>query len=313
MEHVEVARAAAQAWDPTAVLYSAFAGEVPEGDLAEESAADDDDAFTQAVLGEPDPEVGDGLSPRWGYGFRNDADDQYYVVVADSGQIVYEGPADESDDLITGELPITGWNIDSDEAMQIIKDATENASALLGFPDAFVVNSLGQEHADGHPLWAIVILSEQREAGSIFIVDANNGSFVEEVDFGDLLEDLFRSAETGGVTGQITLATTPAKQDFVISDPEHAELLVTLVTPRGVPTTEVTLTVTGPQGRTASVVHVVDPIADAFSQVALPTPAAGGWTATLDLDAGVAQEFELLWCATGFYIHVFGHDPCQHR
>lgn len=318
----------AMEWDADAVLVSALSAELDDEtrrDLNDAVAAgeiggngsDEDRAeavFAQAFAGS-DGMPGDGRTNAWMYTFA--ADDRQLTVLVDSDGDVLRLPGGFEGDLFgQGVVPVGDWRIDSDEATSTVRTHNAKADDAMGAGTATVVYALGQEEDGEHPFWALLIEESGGEDLGIYLVDATNGTYVGEFNLTELFLGLLRPAEIGRTGGQFAaLVGDTASHSFAVVEDGHEELLVTLVLDPDLPLSSVTMTVTGPDGGdTASAGEVLTLLGESVGQLVFDAPTPGTYTVDVSMDVGALQNYEVLWCATGFYIdiNVFGgRDPCQ--
>lgn len=105
--------------------------------------------------------------------------------------------------------------------------------------------------------------------------------------------------ESGILTGRLTATGTSNTQPIAISSPAHSRLAVVLVLASNLPESAISLNVTGPAGRSAEV--DTGPLLYALPgnrpAISFATPETGEWPARIELEGGVAADYEVHWCA----------------
>jgi hypothetical protein len=105
--------------------------------------------------------------------------------------------------------------------------------------------------------------------------------------------------ESGVLAGRLTATGTSNTQPVGIAAEGHSRLVFVLVLVSNLPDTDLSLNVTGPAGRTAEV--DTGPLLYALPgtkpAVSFAAPETGDWQAVIELDGGVAADYEVHWCA----------------
>jgi hypothetical protein len=316
----------AREWDEDAVLAGVMSAELDantsaelrttldagEGGNESDGPSDEELAIAQAFSA-ADAEHGDGRAAAWMYSFA--AGNRSLLVIVDADGDAIRFPDSSEDDFLFGSgVAITEWNVDSDEAARTVSENSAQARASMARDDATLIYGLGQEEDEEHPVWIFFFEGGSDDLG-IYLVDATNGTYLGEFNVTEFFEGLFLPAQVGSFAGQLVAVLGPsASHTFVLADDRHQELLVTLVLDPDLPLSSVTMTVTGPDDGGSVTTGEVLSIGDSVGQVVLEMPAAGAYNVEVTMGIGVVQNYEVLWCATGFYlfIDIFGgRDPCQ--
>jgi hypothetical protein len=105
--------------------------------------------------------------------------------------------------------------------------------------------------------------------------------------------------ESGILTGRLTATGTSNTQPIAITSTGHSRLAIVLVLSSNLPESEVSLNVTGPAGRSAEV--DAGPLLYALPgnrpAISFAAPETGDWPALIELEGGVAADYEVHWCA----------------
>ena len=277
----------------------------------------------------PDARVGDGRAAQWGYLYRNGTGGgSWLVVLAASGDVLYEGDPKGSDDFAAGafgfgrggEVPInrSAWSIDSVRAAQLAAKASPAYANLTGDPDAVGFLGLGQDDADGHPFWLLGLIKEDAsgtDQGLAFVsVDASNGTAVDlQTALKGFVGTFLRGPELGTDSGRLTVVQATASSDFRTAEKNHTVLAVALdLAQSSVPASSVTATVTAPDGTSQDLTKSALPTANGPVSITFLDPPTGDWTVSLKLDGGALADWQLSWCTDGFYVDPAGNNPaCQ--
>lgn len=351
MELSNEADEAAEAWDDEAQLVAVIGLELNDTAIEEpDGEADGDDAEDENQTGDddnatsdeednrteeddeddpfdrlaryPDDELQDGQAPAWGYVYQ--AGNRTYAVAIGANGTVLAEETDEDDDP---ETPVEGWEVDSDEAAEII--AENNDTWANAGDDGGVWYALAQdepeddpeEDPEHDPMW-IVGLSLPGEAPILYRVNATTGEYLGASTFTipDFDVGGFGSSgagtrgetvpeESGSFDGTLTATDATAEHTFEVDHPDHPELGVELsLDPPATGT--VTATIEGPNGTLGTLeASPQDRAVEAWWEA----PSPGEYTVTLELTQGVTQDYTLTWCAkgTGYEIPDTPYGPNQ--
>lgn len=309
-KHRDVADDAADRWDAQARLV---------GVQAIESNATHDEQHPY-LTERPDPVPGDGRAQAWLYLYASDArpEDWYEVVVAANATVTHTNvtAADE-------EAPaIVDWNVDSDAAAGTAADANatyRNASGKRGTTVSFFLTmtetSSRGNATDGNgttnggngtdPVW-IILVEGANESDLLFLtVNARNGTYLGAFSPGDFGFPFFGTGppeESGTFQGQLTVTEPQNAHTFRLEKEGHENLHVKLRIDATAPQSEVNMTVEGPDGTTDATTWSAGAGSSGEAGLIFGQPARGVWSVTVRLDSGLAQDYEVAWCAPGTFM-----------
>lgn len=201
MQYQDTAHARAQDWDPDAELagifgvegtFGAMFGGVPwMGPSPQMSGSMDWDgsgpgASAQSQHGEKaywsrareDPNVGDGRTEFWIYGFVAEGrSEAFYVVVDRDGEVLDTGTTARDEDTV----PVGQYNVDSDRALQIAKDANQGLEEGLDSENFGLVMGLKRDADQDHARWFVAGGGgdESGGGGGFVVIDAVTGEVLE--------------------------------------------------------------------------------------------------------------------------------------
>lgn len=305
-ELLATADAEAQAWNPAATLVAVQAVELHEA--MEDEGEDDDPFFTAA--NRADPAVGNGRAAAWAYEYkRSDSDERFQVVVDEDGKAQTSAGGDGDDSPFGGE-PIGSWRVDSDQVARTLRREASDFSQRAADEDAIVLWTLGRENATADAVWATVVFSiaDGAEDVRIFIVGAVNGTYLGSFSLEDfVLRFSLPPQEWGSFSEQLTTATPAAMHSFNIDHEGHERLNV--IVRSADPTVGSTLNITILQGDVLRFAGDLESGLLSESLVKtffLPAnaPLVGTWTVQVALTEGLAQGYEVLWCAPGLTVTI---------
>lgn len=258
-----------------------------------------------------DDQVGDGRAPSWRYVYASDAG-HHHIVVAASGQVLLEMEL-PPEALVHGGDPVTGWQVDSDEAVGVAVAADADFAAVLAAPDANLFHLLGQEGENA--TW--VLFAEAVDRFAVVAVDASSGTFLGTAPlppgvgyFGANI-----SHEQDRFAGTVNLAQPNAEHTFALES-AHPYLNITANLDGQSAGSTVDVTITGPEGQQESLVLAGPPSAPTSDRVTFTDVRAGTWRVALTLQGGVTQDYNVRWCAdsTQTFTHPFtgrSQTPCM--
>ncbi|MEA3203411.1 MAG: hypothetical protein QOI63_1086 [Thermoplasmata archaeon] len=339
------ARALAQAWQPDATLQAVAGVELKElppvakAALAQASAGDDSSPELQ-LMQFHDGNVGDGRAAAWMFGFRSGAQALLLVLDAGGREVARHVTATGSD----GEQSLGEVAIDSDQAMDLA--AKENGTFARAREHAFVA-TLALVPTPAGPFWMLMLAggfgslgdSDARGDSAFAMVDATSGNVTSDEFAGSMASayggsdydgssssapaaypspyhrprgnHTFLKTETGSEQGTLTVLSPDQGSPFEVAQAGHGQLRLQLTLPNGAPPTQATATVTGPDGRTATVTFAAGVGGQAPATAQLDAPVAGEYKLAVHLDAGVLQKYAFEWCAPGSRMSAFdGGSAC---
>lgn len=185
------ARSEARDWDSDAELVAIIG---VEGALGEDQMDDmggwGDEAAIRALLqrAASDDNIGDGKCEFWAYLYQAAGQDQMVVVVVNrtgGDPWVIEFPKDEDND----QMPIGDYDVDSDEALKIAKEASEGLRDGLARDNAGVMAALGRDESHPNPAWVIMAGGGDDQGGDMgfVIVDAKTGEVIAQFGWDDMM------------------------------------------------------------------------------------------------------------------------------
>lgn len=312
MDVREDANEEASEWNENATLVGVFGLEVSQRlfDMATREAEEESDIHN--VTYRADESRGDGKTAAWVYEYVA-ANGTYTVVLADNGTVLHEEvDEDEPDENFTAEA-IEGWEVDSDEAADIV---AENNDTWERAEDANITfYALEKDEDESDPTWA---LGFQAEGGTyIFAVNATTGEYLGAFTFegpsfdpgfgGDYGGDGNGSyegpygpgdeppKEGGSFSGRLTVTDPNQTHTFEVEASGHPELGVELTLDQPA-TSTVQATIEGPNGTLGTLeADGMDRAVEGWWE----EPMTGTYTVTLELTQGAAQDYQLAWCAEG--------------
>lgn len=325
MELREKADEQAAAWDEDAQLVGVFGLEMaqpegPEDDDGNESSAngtaeaedaeadEEQDPFDQ-VARTADEELKDGQAPAWLYSYQA-GNRSYHVAIAANGTILAE-ETERDDDR---ETPIEDWEVDSDEAADVVAENNETWSRT---DDArSVMYGLGQNGTEEDPVWFIVLFPGDA-APIVYTVNATTGEYLGahsiqipsfDVGFGGGFDGDDGGdgvpEEGGSDDGSVSLAQPTAEHTFEVEQDGHPELGLELSLDDPA-TSSVTATIEGPDGTLGTIeADSMEPAAEGW----WADPQPGEYTVTVELQEGATQDYAITWCAEG-ESYGFGDNP----
>lgn len=278
----EDANEQAQAWDEDATLVGVSGAETEANTTPPED---------QAAYNASEGEIGDGQAPAWNYTYEND-EEALSLLVAANGTVI-----DRETHRHHDRTPITGWEIDSTEAIEALEDANEtwaNATPHTAF------YGLSQNSTSPDPFWGVMILEEDAPA-LLGLVNATTGDVLEvstfEFDLNFTMDPIFGAdapdPEHGSFDGTLTLPEPQAEHAFQIHEDGHEELAVVLQLEDPAAST-VAATLEGPNGTTGSL--QANP-ASSDDEITWDEPAPGSYEVHLEMEQGLTQDYRLEWCA----------------
>lgn len=307
----DAAEERARAWNANASLVAVAAGEHETPHLA-----GDEMAAYNASQGE----VGDGHAPAWSYAYEA-GNRTLRVTVAANGTVVNatEGNA-------TGGVPITGWRVEAHEAVDVVRSNTDGWAE----PEPDLASyGLWQDEPEEDPVWVLAVFGD--EGGEIAVVNATTGAFLGTYGFpwsggwghwgawegswsgswngswdGSWGSNSHWSdeppEESGRFEGTLTAVDPEHEHTFEIQHAGHDALELELELDDSV-WNAVRADVAGPDGRE---VALEASAAEPDDEARLAAPAAGTYTVTVTFEQGpmvlkdgLAQEYEIAWCAPG--------------
>lgn len=327
MDLSETADQRASAWDDRARLVGVGAAESTEQRSHDHNHSDheNDHAWTHTSEGD----LGDGQAGAWTYTYE--ADEQALrVTVAANGTVLNETQTPASN-----RTPITGWNVDASEAVETVRENDEGWERV----DArWAFYALHQPEPDRDPLWVLgvggnatlqfaavnattgeYIASWGAGAGfhgwwgtgwsGSWNNSWNNswdnswdGSWNQSGNASEEASTEEPPAEGGEFEGTLTALDPDHEHTFEIQHEGHDSLELELELDGSV-WNAVRANVTGPQARQVQLEASAD---EPTEEASLAEPAAGTYEVTVAfeqgpmvLEEGIAQEYELHWCAPG--------------
>jgi hypothetical protein len=315
------ARSIAHDWDADAALQGIAGIELKEMPpfLAAAAAQAGTDSPQAQLLQYHDSNVGDGRAGAWIFGFR--AGERELLLAIDAGGRELLRHVDDDDRGSRGERPIGEFAIDSDDAMRL---AAEHNATFAGQRGGAVVASLALMPGPAGPVWLLALGAsfDDLDDTAFAMVDATSGnvtitpdldaafssaSGTAEADAGGMGSPYYHPrgnrtfvpTETGSERGTLSVADPDQGSPFEVESAGHGKLRLQLSLPRAAPPTQATATVTGPDGRTATVTFTAALTGSGPATAELDAPHAGRYTVAVHLDAGVLQQYDLAWCAPG--------------
>jgi hypothetical protein len=191
----EATDAARSQWSDDAELVAAIGleGTNAEGDEYSPWGAEQEaDARNFFASARDDGDVGDGRCEVWGYVYASASKPgEFYAVFVDKdgqrqGTFSFE---EDDDDLV----PIGDFDVNSDEAIDIAKDANEGIATAMESDDRFVVMALARPDTDQNPVWVVV-------AGAAGSGDGRFGFVMIDAKTGEVLAS-FDNSDGGGFGG----------------------------------------------------------------------------------------------------------------
>ncbi len=239
--------------------------------------------------------VGDGQAPAWNYTYEND-EQAFSVIVAANGTVLDQRTHQHED-----RTPITGWEIDSTDAIQALEDANETWANAT--PDT-AAYTLSQNSTNEDPIWSMVIVEEDAPP-LIGLVNATTGDVLDvyafefDFNFNFTMGPMFGPgpdappSEQGSFSGTLTLTEPEAEHALEVENAGHGELSVALHL-EDPAASSVTGTLEGPNGTAAALE------ADATNpehEITWDEPAPGPYEVRLEMEQGVTQDYRIEWCA----------------
>lgn len=308
MEPRESASEEATAWDEDARLVGVFAADLSQQEIQEErreanrSDEEEADRFRlHRAARSADGEVGDGKAGRWLYEYRAGGR-AYRILVAANGTVLdtARGPAEED------EAPIQGWEVDSDEAAEILAENNDAFADAEGARSAFY--ALFANTTDANPVWAFGLFLADR-APVVYTVDARTGEYrgsqpvavpgfsIPNVGYGGPNGSRDAPSEEGGnISGTLTATEPRDEESFALADDEHPQLEARLALEGQSAGSTVQVTVQVPDGRSK---ELTVSSSEGSGRLAFDAPADGMYNVTLELTKGVRQGYTFTWCAEG--------------
>lgn len=303
-KHRGVADAAAQEWDDPARLVAVRG--------LESNQTDDDYPF---LMDRPDPLVGDGRAQAWQYVYASDAraDQHYRVTVAANGTVVDANVTARDDEMVA----VVDWNVDSDEAAHTAHEANATYRNATGRDDTTVASFLTMVETEDNktdPHW-LLLVEEDNGSDLLFLaVNARNGTYMGAFSTTGLAVPFHPRVvpeESGTFQGEVTVADPQNTHTFQLRENGHESLQVELRIAATGPESVVNMTVEGPNGTTGATTWSGGSGSSGETAVVFGQPARGAWSVTVRLDSGLAQDYEVGWCAPGIFLSP--PDPAAPR
>lgn len=172
-ERADPASEAAETWADDAELAAAtgMEGEVSDGHGRAEA-----DHWDRA---RDDEDIGDGRCKVWQYTFvaESKPDEVYVVAVDEDEEILSEQTRPRSDP----DVALGSWEIDSDEALGIARDANEHLAEGIDGGNYGLLIELDRDPDDENPTWFVAGGGGDSSGGSggIVLLDAVTGDVLE--------------------------------------------------------------------------------------------------------------------------------------
>lgn len=126
-----------------------------------------------------DEEVGDGRCKVWRYVFVADSkpDEAYVVALDDEGEVLEQQTQPRSED----DAALGDWSVDSDEALQIAKEANDDLAEGIDRDNYGLLMELERDSANENPAWFVAGGGAEsgEAAGGYVVLDAVTGDVLE--------------------------------------------------------------------------------------------------------------------------------------
>lgn len=178
MEHESTAEDEARAWADEPRLIAIYGAEGSfQGAAGFVDASWSDEAHWEQAREDPDP--GDGHAELWLYRYL--AEDRpntvYEVVVDKDGEVL----AQQERERTAGDEPLGEVNLDSDDALEAAKEASDGLRQGLEADNYGVIAMLDDRQGYGNPTWTVAGGGGDRSGGGggYAVVDAVTGEVLE--------------------------------------------------------------------------------------------------------------------------------------
>jgi len=233
-----------------------------------------------------DRKPGDGVPSVWAHIYAVPGATTGLVVISDrSGDVRCQL---EEEIPMEGLVPLTDWNVSSEEAADIVAENVDDYAALVA--DAEIIFTLAD--AGEGPFWGFIGFSEDLAVTLMWGVDARTGAFLSELP----------EVSTGGV---------PAAEGGIVEGATTGSRLLAFITPA-------TFSIAEGHAKLDLVVDLEDPTAMVLSYQVRVTGPGGeenyevgpGDTISLDMPAGGDYEIRVFPATAGDY--TFSVEYCAY-
>jgi len=296
---METAEREAMAWNPEAVLISAGAIEARDAELL---VAKEDLELEAETLRRDDARPGDGHARAWIYVYQDPAGGPALrVVVSPDGEVLWkDGQARR---LLAHPLDQGQWRLDAPEAWQMARDGLppfqRPAEDLWG-----AMQWVGMLKGFDHPVWVLIWMPAPPPGepdAQVAVVDALDGTVYDATAF---FATFLLPPESGGIEASLDALRPSNTHDVTIKGLNSFMVVALAFQPGTPPGQRVSLQVTGPDGRVATLEAQATAAGSSPAHVAIELPDRGLHHVMVTLDppgpSGIAASYDLSWCTEGF-------------